>query len=335
MKKIRVAMIGTGFINAYHARAIHHAGDAEIVAACGQPRESARKFADTFGVPEVTTNAMSIAKRKDLDLAVLGLPNKFHAPYAIAMLQSGKDVLVEKPMAMNLKEALAIAKVAKEKKRVLAVGHMWRFDTEVNYIRGAVREGRVGKVVKTKGYGIHVNWGPAGWFTQKKLAGGGGLMDMGVHPLDTARYIMGDPAPKSVFARIGTYYGDYDVDDMGLLMITWSNGAVSVIESGWWNPHMDGPEASTQIFGTAGYARLFPTELKLKIGGVPGSFVPPMPARAEHCDQVIYDRQMKQVLDCVRQRKTPHPGAAEGLTIMKIVDAAYLSSKTGKAVAIK
>ena len=63
-----------------------------------------------------------------------------------------------------------------------------------------------------------------------------------------------------VYARIDTVYGDYDVDDMGVLLVNWDNGAVSIIESGWWNPYMDGPEASTQLFGETGYARLFGSE---------------------------------------------------------------------------
>jgi len=68
------------------------------------------------------------------------------------------------------------------------------------------------KIIKTKGYGIHENWGPSGWFTQKELAGGGALADMGVHAIDTVRYILGDPKPVTVYAQIRTHYGDYDVD---------------------------------------------------------------------------------------------------------------------------
>ena len=332
MKKLRVAIVGAGYIANYHARAIANAGNAELVLACGLPLEAVEKFARTHGISEVTTEAKDVARRDDLDAVILALPNRFHAPYAALMLKSGKDVMVEKPMAVNLAEARMMAETAKKRKRVLGVGHMWRFDTEVNYIRQVVQEGTIGEVVKTKGYGIHVNWGPAGWFTDKKLAGGGALVDMGVHALDTVRYIMGDPKPKTVFSVIRTAYGNYDVDDMGLTMIKWSNGAVSTIESGWWNPHMDGPEASTQLFGTKGYARVFPTMLKLKVADFPGEFVPPMPARAEHCDQVIYDRQMANFLASVRSRKQPSPGIEVGTTIMSILDAAYLSSKTGKAV---
>jgi len=332
MKKVRVAIVGTGYIGNYHARGLAKLPDVEMVAACAKPREHCQEFADRYGIPRVFTSAASLARRDDVDAAVLGLPNKFHAPYAIAFLEAGKDVFIEKPMAMNPAEGMKIARAAKKKKRIVMSGHMWRFDNEVNYVKGVVDAGLIGEVVRTKGYGIHVNWGPAGWFADKKLAGGGALADMGVHALDTVRYILGDPQPKRVYASIGTYYGDYDVDDTGVIMITWDNGATSLIESGWWQPHMDGPEAGTRLYGTEGYASLFPTEFKFKVGGLPGEFKAPMPPREEHCDQSMYDRQMEHFIHCIRRRKKPRPGWDEGQVILRIVDAAYKSARTGQAV---
>jgi predicted dehydrogenase len=332
MKSIRVAIIGTGFIGHYHTRALLKVPGVEVVAACSQPRSACEQFAHEFGIPHVTTDALSLAQRDDIDAAVLGLPNKFHAPYAVALLQAGKDVFVEKPMAINPAEGEVMGRAAKKHRRVLMSGHMWRFDTEVNYVKKVVSSGLIGKIVKTKGFGIHVNWGPAGWFADQKLAGGGALADMGVHALDTVRYLMGDPKPVRVYAAIGTYYGDYDVDDSGVLMISWDNGATSIIESGWWQPHMDGPEAGTRLYGTQGYASLFPTEFKYKIEGRAGEFSAPMPPRADHCEQAMYDRQMEHFIACIRRRKQPSPGFAEGQTILRIVAAAYRSSKTGQAV---
>ncbi|MCP4752280.1 MAG: Gfo/Idh/MocA family oxidoreductase, partial [Proteobacteria bacterium] len=160
------------------------------------------------------------------------------------------------------------------------------------------------------------------------------LADMGVHAIDTVRFILGDPLPKTVYARIGTYYGDYDVDDTGITVVTWDNGATSVIESGWWHPHMDGPEAATRLYGTAGYASLYPTKLKLKEGSIPGEFIPEIPPKKEHCDQLMYTRQMEYFVDCIRRRTEPVPGSKEGQVIMNIVDAAYKSSETGDAIAL-
>ena len=332
MDKVRIAIVGAGYIAHYHARGLLEQQGVEIVAACGLPIEAAQEFAHKYGIPEVTAEAMSLTQRDDIDAVVMGTPNKFHAPFAIAFLENGKDVFIEKPMAMTPAEGKQMSQAAAQHDRLVMVGHMWRFDTEVNYIRDVIRSGKIGEVFKTKGYGIHENWGPGGWFTEKAMAGGGALIDMGVHAIDTVRYLLGDPKPKTVYAKIGTYFGDWDVDDSGILMITWDSGATSIIESGWWHPHMDGPEAGTRLFGSKGYASLFPTELKLKICDHAGSFKAPMPGRSEQCDQIIYTRQMEHFVGCIRDRRAPVPGLAEGQVVLDIVDAAYRSSESGKAI---
>jgi predicted dehydrogenase len=215
------------------------------------------------------------------------------------------------------------------------VAHCWRFDPEVLWLKEQAEQGRLGRIIRTKGYGVHSNWGPGGWFTQKKFAGGGALADMGIHALDTARFLLGDPQPVSVYARIGTYYQDFDVDDTGVIWVNWDNGAVSYLESGWWQPHMDGPEAATQLYGTAGFGQIFPTRLLLPQAGqrevekVDPGFPP---VRDPHCPQSMYDTQMAYFLECIRLGRPPSPGGAEGLLNMRVVDAAYQSAKTGEVV---
>jgi predicted dehydrogenase len=218
----------------------------------------------------------------------------------------------------------------------LMVAHCWRFDEDVLWLKRESK--KLGRIIRTKGYGVHSNWGPAGWFTQKQLAGGGALADMGIHALDTARFLLGDPQPVSVYARIGTHYKDFDVDDTGVIIVEWDNGATSYVESGWWQPHMDGPEAATQLYGTQGFGQLFPTQLELpntktqKIDLVKSGFKFP---RKEHCPQNMYNAQMTHFVECIRRNKTPVPGGLEGLVNMKVVDAAYRSASTGDVVKIK
>lgn len=327
MKKIKVAIIGTGYIADFHARGLQSIPGVEIAYSVDTNLEAAKLFAAKYSIKEVVTDAMSIVEKDDLNAVIVGIPNKFHAPYANEFMKNGKDVFLEKPMAMNSAEGIDLIHTIDKTKQLLMVGHMWRFDTEVNFIKKVVDSGKLGKIFKTKGYGIHENWGPSGWFTKKELAGGGALADMGVHAIDTVRYILGDPEPVQVYAKIETHFGDYDVDDSGIIIITWNNGTTSIIESGWMHPHMDMPEAGTQIFGTKGYGSVFPTLLKFQVEEFPGTFTPPMPDKSDHCDQVIYTRQMEHFIECIRDRKQPSPGFNEGQAVLKIVDAAYLSSK--------
>jgi predicted dehydrogenase len=332
MKNIKIAMVGAGYIADYHTRGLQSIQGVEVVAVAAKTVEEARKFADKYDIREATNDALSLAGRADIDAAVIATPNKFHAPFAIEFLKNGKDVFLEKPMAMSAEEGLTVKEASEKYKQLVMVGHMWRFDTDATYIKSIVDSGQIGEIKKTKGYGIHENWGPAGWFSQKELAGGGALADMGVHAIDTVRFILGDPKPVKVYAKIGTYYGNYDVDDSGIVMISWDNGTESIIESGWWQPHMDGVEAGTGLYGTLGYASVFPTFIKMKVGNIPTKIDPKLPMRTEHCEQPMYTRQMEHYVDCIRTRKTPVPGLNEGQIILDIVDAAYKSSETGEVV---
>jgi len=334
MNTVNIAIIGTGFIAHYHARALLSLADVNIAAIIDTKPGAAQKFADNYNLNAiVSTDTAGFVNREDIDAVIIGTPNKFHLPYAIEFLNHGKDVFLEKPMALNTTEGKKIMETAISANRLVMVGHMWRFDEEVMYMKEAVVSGKLGKIIKTKGYGIHENWGPSGWFTQKQLAGGGALIDMGVHAIDTTRFILDDPKPLKVYAEIGTFFGDYDVDDTGIIIITWDNGATSIIESGWWQPHMDGPEAATRLFGIKGYASVFPTFLKIK-DREREEFKPAGREKTEHCDQSIYTSQMKYFIDCIRTRKKPSPGLDEGLTVLKIVDAAYRSASENKVIAL-
>ena len=334
MKKVRVALIGAGYIGRLHAEALRACDGVEIKVVCDRKEDVAKKFARKYKIPEACGVAMALGERQDIDAVVLGVPNKYHAPYATWFLERGKDVFIEKPMAISAAEGRDIMAASRKSGRLVMVGHMWRFDVETQHIRDVVQSGRIGRIVKTRGYGIHENWGPSGWFVVADLAGGGALADMGVHAIDTIRYILGDPKPRQVYAKIGTFYGDYDVDDTGTVVITWEGDVTTVIESGWWHPYVEGPEAASRIWGTRGYASLFPTTIKTVDGEKIQETTPRFPKRKEHCDHVMYARQIEHFLDCVRNRKQPTPGANEGQAVLEIVDAAYESARTGQAVAL-
>lgn len=335
MKTIRIAFAGTGYIQHYHARGLQAAEGVELTAVLSGHPENARKFAQEYNIPKVYEDISEMSHDPDINAVVISTPNAFHAPYALELLNQGKDVFLEKPMAMNVAESLEIKQAAERNDRLVMVGHMWRFDEDVLYLKESIDAGKLGKIYKTKGYGIHENWGPSGWFTRRELAGGGALADMGVHAIDTARFLLGDPSPVKVYARIATHFGDYDVDDTGTILVSWDNGADSIFESGWWQPHMDGPEAASGLYGTKGYASLFPTFLKLTKGPEESEkIVPELAPREEHCDQKIYDAQMEDFVACIRERRNPVPGIEEGLAVMQIVDAAYQSAASGEVVNI-
>jgi predicted dehydrogenase len=309
---MRVALFGTGWITRFHARAVLDHPGSELVAAANWREESLARLAETFDIPRTTTRWEDLAEDPDVDAVVIATPNALHAPQTIACLRTGKHVLVEKPMAATLAEAEAMLEAARASEGRLMVAHCWRFHDDVRAMRDRVAAGAFGRVVKTRGYGVHVQWGPSGWFTDPALAGGGALLDMGVHAIDTARFLLGDPLPRRVCAVVGRRYGDYAVDDDGILLITWDQGTNSIVESGWWQPHLAGLEADTEVYGTGGYGRIWPfTE------GPPGY---------EHCAQPMYSAQMAAFLNAVGDGQQPRPSGEDGLVVMRVVDEAYRSS---------
>lgn len=331
---MKIAFAGTGGINKVHAVAARNAG-AELAAVVNHKPDSMKKFAADFGIPRQYDNVEALLKDGDIEALVVSTPNYLHASQTITALEAGVHVLVEKPMAMNAAECERMVAAAEKTAALLMVAHNWRFDKEMLWLKENVDQ--IGKIIRTKSYGVHVRWGPGGWFVQKQFAGGGAMADVGIHAIDTTRFLLGDPQPVSVYAKIGTNYGTYDVDDTGVILVEWDNGVTSYLEAGWWQPHSDGQFASTQLYGVEGFASAIPTRLEVTNRGKqsvdiidPGFAFP----RKSEASQAMYNNQMAYFLECIRSGQKPIPGGLDGWTNMKVVDAAYKSSQTGQAVAI-
>jgi predicted dehydrogenase len=329
---MKIAFAGAGYIINIHAQAAKVQRNVELVGVVEKHPDKAKALAQKFSIKHQFETVEQMLELGGVDALVIGTPNYLHASQSIAALRAGVHVMVEKPMAMNALEAYQMLEASQKSGALLMVAHCWRFDPEVLWLQKQVVLGRLGKIIRTKGYGVHALWGPSGWFTEKKYAGGGAMADMGIHALDTARFLLGDPQPKSVYARIGTYYTNYDVDDTGILIVNWDGGAVSYIESGWLQPHTDGPEAATQLYGDKAFGQLFPTYIQdQSLKDDPGYNFP----RVEHCPQSLYNDQMTYFIQCIREHRTPSPGGIEGWINMKVIDAAYESKNTGKVIMVE
>ncbi|GIU98013.1 MAG: oxidoreductase [Actinomycetota bacterium] len=311
MRTVRFALLGCGFIQGFHARAVLECGH-ELVAVANHRAATARAFAERFGIQRVTEDWTGLVGDPEVDAVVVGTPNALHEPQAVAFLEAGTPVLVEKPMATSVAACDRMIEASERGGAALMVAHCWRFHDQVRAMRDRIAAGEFGAVVKTRGYGVHAGWGPGGWFTDRELAGGGALPDMGIHAIDTARFLLGDPEPVRVCAAVGTRYGTYDVDDDAILLIAWSQGTNSIVEAGWWHPHKEGLEADTEIYGTRGYARIFPREEPSE--------------DYEHCTQPMYTAQLREFVAAIREDRTPHSDGRSGRIAIQVIEDAYRSA---------
>ncbi len=256
MSKVKIGVIGCGTIACgAHIPAYTNCANAEIKYFCDIIPERAQAEADKYGSGIVTADYHDILADPEVEAVSVCTPNLMHSIISIDALRAGKAVLCEKPAARIYSEALEMQKAQKETGKMLNIGVVNRFNAAVNAVRERIEAGELGEV-----YHVFLNFraqrgipGIGGAFTNKAIAGGGTLIDWGVHRLDIVMYCMGDPKPKSVsgaaYCKLGVdiknyvyngmwaentrdVNGTYDVDDSVSAFIR-SEGPVITLEGAW------------------------------------------------------------------------------------------------------
>ncbi|MFM2104551.1 MAG: hypothetical protein RL006_718 [Chloroflexota bacterium] len=328
-KSVRFAIHGGGYIAKIHAQAVADTAGAELVAIAGRSG-SASELAKVAGVPwlDGEDGLVESATRGEFDVAILCTPNTMHAPIGLRLLDAGVHLLVEKPMTTSFADAQALADRARTNGLHAATAHMWRVDREATWLRDQVAAGAIGDVYRSRGCGVHVGWGPSGWFTEARLAGGGAVADMGIHAIDTLRFVLGEPTAIAVSARTDRRFISGDVEDTASIRIDWESGGWSEVEAGWWQPYADGPESSLRLYGTTGTATLFPTAVVKGAGGDSATTIAgPAVSKVDHCDPIIYAAQIAHMVDVVNG--APSLLDACGPAAVAIMEAAYRSAASG------
>lgn len=349
-KKIRIAVIGAGAIARDHVRGCQTHPDGEVVAIADPAVERAQTVAREFGISRVTDRSEDLLKDPEIDAVTIATPNKFHATYAVAALKSGKHVCLEKPFAMNAVEARRVIAEARRSGKVFTVAMNWRFRPEAQTLRSLVQRGDLGEIYYAKSYVLRRTGSPkfGTWFCQRAFAGGGALLDIGVHFLDLCLYLLGDFNPATVSGAVYSKFGPrglgegswghstpaqkiFDVDDFGTAFIKMKSGVTIQLEASW-VLHMDQPgRMSVELFGTEGGASVSPlrifqfakrkreyqiTELK------------PGPLRYPHANR------FHNWLDAIAGKDELEVQPEQALTVQKILDAIYRSAATGREVRI-
>lgn len=345
MKKLRVGVIGLG-IGTSHIKCYQIHPGAEVVAVADVNKDRLQAVADELKVPGRYVSAQKMLDREGLDVVSIATPNKFHKPLTLAAFKAGCHVLCEKPMAMNAAEGREMITAAQKAKKRLMINFSYRFTEQSWALKKQVKSGVLGDV-----YFARTVWhrrrglpGFGGWFGQKTLAGGGPLIDLGVHRLDLALWLMNYPKPDwvmgSIYHEIAAALAkkagkQFDVEDLAAGFIKFKNGATVEVEASWAANIAEQELMETRLYGTrgglvqrnVGEGYNFEAEIYVEREGCQFDMKlhPPVPA---------VKSSMCHFLDCI-QNKTPHIATGEeGLIVMELLDAIYLSAKKGAPVKI-
>jgi len=202
MKKVKIGLVGSGFVADLHAAALRLVPDAELAAVASPTPGKAKHFAEERGVPLAFEDYRQLLAVKDLDLVTLCLPNHLHARVTLDAAKAGKHVLCEKPLCLTLDEADAMIDACTQPSVLLMYAEELCFAPKYVRAKTLADEGALGKVFLVKQSEEH--FGPhMPWFWDVNLSGGGVLLDMGCHSIEFARWVFGKPKVKSVYASRG------------------------------------------------------------------------------------------------------------------------------------
>ncbi len=345
-KLVRVGIIGTGGI----ARFAHIPGykaqpDVEIVAFCDVVPGRAEAAAKEFGVPKAYTDYREMLAKEQLDAVSVCTPNFAHKEATIAALEAGCHVLCEKPIAMNLQEGKEMVEAARKAGKTLQVGLNNRFHPESLTIKRFAEAGEFGEIYYGEAVYLRRRGIPTwGVFTQKELQGGGALIDIGVHVLDRTLWFMGNPKPVAVMGATYANFGKrtdlatpsgmwdaerFNVDDMGVAMVRFENGATLILKASW-DGHIEDSFTETRILGTHGGAVMSPLKIFKDMHGTMVNITPAGLPKVQ-----THTKEIEHFIAVVRGEAECMVKPEEVLDVQAILDAIYKSAETGREVLVE
>lgn len=336
----KAGVIGCGSIS----QVLHMAGylktpGVALVAGCDPVRArlaEARKIQ-----PDIKTygDYRKMLEAEALDVVSVCSPNKFHAEHAIAALDAGAHVLLEKPVALSMKEVRDIRAAVRRNRRILIVGFSQRFNRGNRKLRDLLAKGAIGEPFMFRARFAHAGplpgWAKSDWFYKKKLAGGGAMLDMGIHAIDQALWHMGPV--KSVQARAETLRKKIEVDDNAVLLLEFARSrALGYIEVGWTSPAgFNGYD----IMGDEGWIHIdYAGQLVLTTGKI----TPDTKAKHRLKRRVVdsdptsggWRNEITEVVRAMKKGEDLGITIDEGGAALQVALAAYESSRTGRRVAV-
>ncbi len=315
MKKLGVAVIGTGFWGKNHARIYEELENTNLVAICDVNPERAKAISDQYGVKAYTDSTVMLKDTEVEAVSVCTWSIKL-AEEALKCLNAGKHVLVEKPMATDTKQAQILLDTAKANDLHLTVGFLMRFIPGLQQIRDAVATKKIGELVSATAKRV-TQW-------PERIGDVGVVKDTAIHDIDVMRFISGED-PVSVYAKMGSMR-HRQFEDYAQIMLTFESGKTAFIESNWLTPYKI---RSLNVTGSEAIMRLDYNSQELWIESAKESVQPRIPFEEP------LKAELKHFAECVADKKKPMITGEDGFKALEIALAAMESSAKNSVVKLK
>jgi predicted dehydrogenase len=346
---LRVGVVGVGWAGQRHLEAYEARPGVELVALAGLETEVRAQLAERYGIEHHVDRWEDLIALDGLDVVSIAVPTFLHAPIAIAAFERGLHVLSEKPIARSESEARAMVEAARAAGRVLDVGFNHRQRGDIQKLKDVIDAGRLGRPYYAKAWWLRRSGipGRGSWFTNAELAGGGPLLDVGVHVLDYSLFLLDHPRIEAVSAA--TYdllasagFGfdhkstktsvagssGFDVEDLGTVFMRLQDGGTLLVEASWAAHRSEGDEFGITLYGSHGGAELIVEDYapsgSLTIftddGGMPAETRLTAPPGRGHYAVV------EQFLEKLRSGRWEEHDGAGAIELARILDACYRSA---------
>lgn len=345
MSKLKVAVVGAGNIGqTEHMPAYQNLKDlVEVVAIADINAQRAKEAAAKYGVPKAYDSVDALLADGIPDIVDVCTWNVAHEEVAVKAMKAGAAVICEKPLAHTLESATRIQQVVRETGKPFMMAMVSRFGAEIQMLQEMIKAGELGDIYYAKTGYIRRRGTPIGWFTDTAKSGGGALIDIGVHNIDAAWYLMGCPKPVRVSGQtsnlIGNYKtkgvsrwealdrgdGTFNTEDSAVGIIYFDNGATLFVEVSW---AINGPGSNyTQIYGSKGGASLNPFVIYTENQH---DYLVDLTPQLERNNK--FEAELRHFAQCVKNGKTPMITIDQGITVQKMIDGIYRSALENREI---
>lgn len=333
MDKVKLGVIGLGSVaQLIHLPNIAKLNNVTLSAVAEVKKNRLNLISDKFRIENRYVDYKKMLEQEDIDAVVIATPTNTHKEIAIDCMAAGKDILVEKPLARSYDEAKEIVDAAKKYKKKLMVGMNLRYRPDTMLLRSIINSSEIGEPFYAKCGWIQSQSSEEKWFTKKEESGGGVIIDLGIHLLDLALWLMNFPQVSSVSCK-NYYHFTKNVEDTSISFIKFKDGSLINIEVSW-SLTTNKDNFYLNVYGTKGSTCLNPLNVVKKIDGQIIDLSPKQSDNPTALFKKSYMNELKSFIGAVKDLNPVLSSGEEALKRMKIIEAMYLSSIKNKEIEI-